>query len=233
MNVLRIDTGRLNIELAETPGFDSEDRTCEPLKNEHDIVRVSEWLVEEKRYIDNMLFVVGCNIGLRVSDLITLRYYHFIDEAGQWRQSFPMTEKKTGKVRKQIGINDAVKGAISLVLEHMDCKLDGYLFPARQESVQPHINRKTVERLMKEVAKELNLSEKVATHTLRKTFGYHIYNSSENKTEAIVLLQSIFGHSDSRITMRYIGITQEVVTETYRGLNLGMRDTTAGVRRVK
>lgn len=46
----------------------------EPIKNVRDIYRISKFLIESNRYRDNMLFIVGINFGLRVSDLVQLRF---------------------------------------------------------------------------------------------------------------------------------------------------------------
>jgi integrase len=47
----------------------------------------------------------------------------------------------------------------------------------------------------------------IGTHTLRKTFGYHFYQ----RTKDVAMLQQIFGHSASSITLRYIGINDDMM----------------------
>ena len=39
-----------------------------------------------------------------------------------------------------------------------------------------------------------------------------------------MLLQKIFGHSTSAMTLDYIGITIEEIEDAYRNLNLGSKD---------
>ena len=46
------------------------------------------------------------------------------------------------------------------------------------------------------------MTEKIGTHTLRKTFGYHAYR----KGIAISILKSIYNHTTPSETLRYIGI---------------------------
>lgn len=55
------------------------------------------------------------------------------------------------------------------------------------------------------------MEEKIGTHTLRKTFGYHHYE----KFKDVVMLQKIFNHSSTEITLRYIGIEQDEIDESY------------------
>ncbi|MBP7433838.1 tyrosine-type recombinase/integrase, partial [bacterium] len=53
-------------------------------------------------------------------------------------------------------------------------------------------------------------------HTLRKTFGYHLYQ----KTKDVALLQYLFNHKSPSVTLRYIGINQNMADEVMKGFNL-------------
>ena len=64
--------------------------------------------------------------------------------------------------------------------------------------------------------KLLNIPDRIGTHSLRKTFGYHHYKQFDN----IELLQKIFNHSYSAITLRYIGIEQDIIDESYMNFYL-------------
>jgi len=202
---------------------------AEPIKSMEDILRISKYLIDNKRYRDNMLFIVGINFGLRVSDLRTLRFSQLINEHFAFRQSFPILEKKTSNTRKTkrnryITINNAVVEAVTLYLENTPgVRLDDYLF--RSESVNATgnepIHRNSIDRILKGIAEELGIGAKVSTHTLRKTFGYHQMVMSGNDPRKLLLLQKIFGHSSSGQTLDYIGITSEEIDEAYRKLNLG------------
>ncbi|WP_252456770.1 hypothetical protein [Macrococcoides canis] len=50
----------------------------------------------------------------------------------------------------------------------------------------------------------------MGTHSMRKTFGYHYYK----KTKDIALLMDLFNHSSQFVTLRYIGINQDVINES-------------------
>nr|WP_231690017.1 tyrosine-type recombinase/integrase [Cytobacillus solani] len=56
----------------------------------------------------------------------------------------------------------------------------------------------------------------MGTHTLRKTFGYHFYQ----KYKDVAVLQQIFNHSSPAVTMRYIGINQDIMDEAVDGFSL-------------
>jgi len=57
----------------------------------------------------------------------------------------------------------------------------------------------------------------IGTHSLRKTFGYHVYNKSGGD---IGLVQKLLNHSISKDTLQYIGIDREKMDNVYIGLNL-------------
>ncbi|MGL5480083.1 MAG: site-specific integrase, partial [Clostridium sp.] len=53
-------------------------------------------------------------------------------------------------------------------------------------------------------------------HTMRKTFGYFHYNQFKD----IAILQDIFNHSAPSITLRYIGITDDMKDKTIENFYL-------------
>lgn len=210
----------------------ANEHTSEPIKNIEDIYAISDWFITRKRYRDNMLFVVGINFGLRVSDLLTLRFSHLIDEQFRFKTTFPILEKKTKNTRKvqknrYITINEAVIDAVTLFLENTpDVRLSDYMFRGESNrcgDANKPMHRNSVERILKEVSDALGLNIHVATHTLRKTFAYHQMVMSNNDPRKLLLLQKMFGHSTSAQTLDYIGITGEEIEDAYLKLNLGKR----------
>ena len=215
----------VSIELAN-------EHTSEPIKSIEDIDRISEYLISNGRYRDNMLFIVGINFGLRVSDLLQLRFSQLINKDLTFKTTFPVLEKKTRNTRKvrknrYISINDAVMDAVTLYLQHTKCCLDDYMFRSESNhgsNQNKPMSRMSVDRILKEIAETLCLENKMATHTLRKTFAYHQMLMSNNDPRKLLLLQKIFGHSTAAQTLDYIGITGEEIEEAYMKLNLGRRD---------
>lgn len=203
---------------------------AEPIKDIDDINRICDFLKSNKRFRDYMLFVVGINVGLRVSDLLQLRFHHLINDDLIFRDRFSIFEQKTSNTRKvkrdrYITVNDAVIEAVTLYLENTPgVKLSDYMFrnqgPNSTGENKP-LNRKSVDRMMKGLATDLGLGCKMSTHTLRKTFGFHQLAMSNNDHRKLLLLQRMFGHSSPNQTLEYIGITADEIDEAYKKLNLG------------
>lgn len=162
--------------------------------------------LKEKSYRNYMLFILGINTGLRISDLLKLKKANVYD-----KQQLVLVEKKTKK-RKFLPISKRMQQEIKRYCKEMD---DGdYLFPSRQGINKP-LGRQRAYQMLKEAAEEFGL-EHIGTHTLRKTFGYHFYN----KKKDVAILQEIFNHSSPDITLRYIGINQDSINEALSDFNL-------------
>lgn len=206
------------------------DHAAEPIKSIDDINEISSFLIHNNRYRDNMLFVVGINFGLRVSDLRVLRFSNLINDNLTFKDSFAVFEKKTRNTRKKkknryITINRAVIEAITLFLENTPgVRLSDYLFRSesnRGRNMNEPLSIKSIDRVLKGIADELDLNVKVSTHTLRKTFCYHQMLMSNNDPRKLMLLQKMMNHSSPAQTLDYIGITGEEIQEAYQKLNLG------------
>ena len=77
-------------------------------------------------------------------------------------------------------------------------------------------------RIMRQVGKELNLPIQLGSHSCRKTFGYQFIASHPNDIKALAWLQHSLNHSSQAITLRYIGLDEEVDDEYYSGIDYGV-----------
>ncbi|GED55756.1 site-specific integrase [Brevibacillus borstelensis] len=176
----------------------------QPIRSEEKIKELRE-LLKKNSARDGFLLNFGVNTGLRISDILPLKVS---DVRG--KQHLVITEKKTGK-RKRFKLNQQLQEAIKSYTKGMDD--DEYLF-ASSKRPKP-ITRVRAYQILNGTARKIGLSE-VGTHTLRKTFGYHFYQ----RTRDIATLQMIFNHSHPAITLRYIGITQDLIDEAVDGFSL-------------
>ncbi len=142
------------------------------------------------------LFVMGLNTGLRIGDMLKLQVKDV-----RSKTHITILEEKTGKF-KRFKLNASIQNEI---LEYIYMKEDeDFLFPSR-EGVKP-LTRFMAYKIIKNACNKIGLKE-IGTHTLRKTFGYHFYQ----KNKDVALLQNIFNHSAPSITLRYIGINQDIM----------------------
>lgn len=156
-------------------------------------------------YRDYMMFVIGINTGLRISDLLSLKV-----EDVRARTHIIITEQKTGKYKRFL-INDMLRMEINKYIDGM--RQEEYLFKSRKGD-KP-ITRVQAYRILNKVAAKLGIDE-VGSHTLRKTFSYFHYQQYKD----IAILQSILNHSSPSVTLRYIGINQDINDETIKDFYL-------------
>ena len=172
-----------------------------------DPIREKEYINAVKRVLNEsgtrnlLLFLLGINTGLRVSDLLRLKVKDVKD-----KDSVQIREKKTKKTKK-FPIPKEIRIFISEYVERKP--LSRYLFKSRKSN-KP-ITRVQAYRIIKEAGRVLGLDH-TGTHSLRKTFGYHFYK----QTKDIALLQKILNHSSQDITLRYIGVTQEIIDDNLK-----------------
>jgi integrase len=69
----------------------------EPIRDRKRIAQIKNVLRGQGRYRDLLLFVVGINTALRISDLLQLRGGNFVDEAGRIKPRFLIREQKRDK----------------------------------------------------------------------------------------------------------------------------------------
>jgi integrase len=58
----------------------------EPIRDRKKITQIKNQLRGQRRYRDLLLFVVGINTALRISDLLALRVEHFLDDRQRIKQ---------------------------------------------------------------------------------------------------------------------------------------------------
>ncbi|MGR5962285.1 tyrosine-type recombinase/integrase [Bacillus paranthracis] len=97
---------------------------------------------------------------------------------------------------------------MSIILEYIQDKQDDeWLFPSRNGN--EHISRVQAYRALNKARQKIGM-DRIGTHTLRKTFGYHYYR----KTKDISTLMEFFNHSCKNVTRKYIGIFEEEQSNT-------------------
>lgn len=171
----------------------------EPIKDRNKLKTVEE-ILKTQSGRNLLLFIIGINTGLRVSDILALNVKDV-----KYKNHINIIEKKTGK-RKQIPLNEKVKSLINN--ETYNKKMGEPLFKTTHKK---RMDRTNAYRMINSACKQAGIESCIGTHTLRKTFGYHHYKQFKD----VVMLQKIFNHSSPQITLRYIGIEQDEIDMSY------------------
>lgn len=160
-------------------------------------------------YKSSLLIAVGIFTGLRISDILSLRWHQILNVS-----EFTITEKKTGKMRT-IRLNKQLQAHIGDCYENIQPGSPMAYILVSQKHCVFSIQRINV--ILKDIKARYKMKIKnFSCHTLRKTFGRQVYNmNSENAEMALVKLMELFNHSNVAITKRYLGLRQEELLETY------------------
>ena len=174
-----------------------------------DAMNLIRKLTKDGNYKISLLIAVGCFTGLRISDILSLRWKQILNT-----DEFTVIEKKTGKQRI-IRLNLQLQEHIRECYEQI--KPVGINAPILISQKGTVFTVQRINIILKEVKKKYRLKIKnFSCHSLRKTFGRQVYNmNSENSELALVKLMELFNHSSVAITKRYLGLRQEELLNTY------------------
>ena len=178
--------------------------TVEPIRDIGTVNDIADYLREksERNYI---MFMIGIYSGLRISDILKLRVRDVRN-----RDRIMIREKKTGKERR-FPVNKALKKDLDKYVEEMhDYE---YLIKSRKDRNKP-ITRQQAWTILQTAGEKFGV-QKIGTHTMRKTFGYHMYQ----QTHDIVAIQKILNHATQEYTLRYIGVTQDTLDTAINNLS--------------
>lgn len=166
-------------------------------------------LYKDANYKMSLLIGVGCFWGLRISDILSLRWKDILNV-----DEFSIIEHKTGKQRT-IRINSQLKRHITDCYKQINPIGVNAPVLVSQKGTTYTIQRINI--ILKEIKAQYKLSIKnFSCHSLRKTFGRQVYNQhSDNAELALVKLMELFNHSNVAITKRYLGLRQEELLHTY------------------
>jgi integrase len=188
-----------------------------------DYIDYDEAMIKGKALLWNSKPVVGfyiifsINTGLRASDTLKLRHsdlnrlvpgdYLYINEG------------KTGK-RRDIQINAKILEhyrTLREVLQKQD-KYDptDFIFKSQKSQKDMGYTITALNQILKKVFE--GHAPNISTHSLRKSFGRHVYEQSGRNEDALVKLSEIFQHSSVSITRTYLGLRREELGSIYMNL---------------
>lgn len=171
-------------------------------------------LHKDKKYIWELYARLSFCTALRCSDVLSLTWHDIWN-----RCSLTVTEKKTGKTRKipfNLQTQEKIDEAYLLMKRPNPNELIFYNKKTRKPFTIQYINQ-----MAKRWKKKYDLNiDHFSTHTFRKTFGRYVYDTSKDKSEALILVNSILNHSTIDVTKVYIGLRQDEVNSVFNSINL-------------
>ena len=190
-------------------------KTVQPIRDKSKI-RAIKGNLKKRDPRDFLLFTLGINTGLRISDILKLKVEDVKESSGEIKEFLDLKEKKT-KRQRFIYINDEVKNALEYYFDKTRLyDLERYLFTSNKDKENKPITRCRAWQLVRSWCREVGIKGRIGTHTIRKTAGYHMRMVGV----PIEIIREVLGQKDMQVTKRYIGITDDEVTKVIKNFNL-------------
>ncbi len=154
-----------------------------------------------------LLIATGSYIGLRISDLLQLRWNQVLTE-----NYFLITEKKTKKIRK-VTINPELRTILNRLFTQLNANENDLMFVNRfgdrPFSIQ-YVNAK-----LKSIFTTYKIKGQYSSHFMRKTLGRRIWEVNKYSDQALLLLSQLFNHTSITTTKIYLGIRDSEISNLY------------------
>ncbi len=162
-----------------------------------------------------LLITIGVFTGLRISDLLKLRFNQFENS-----DILTIQEQKTRKTRR-IKINTDLKEIVERIKGRMVISDTNQFIFVNRYGTKP-IDKSYVNVKLKELLKQYNivLEGNASSHLFRKTLGNRVLRLNNYSNESVILLMELFGHSSPSITKKYLGIREREIHDVYDSLRL-------------
>jgi len=181
------------------------------IKTKHEIekIRAEFERLYEKNYKIEAIWILGLQIGLRISQLLSIQY----EDVDFDSQLLISIDVKTCRLNNLILNGKAIE--VINRLRELNPN-DEYLFQAtgnRVAGIKP-VSRQYVTKCFSQVASNLKIN--LSTHSMRKTRGYMLHKQTNN----LAYVRKSLGHTSIAQTLRYIGIAQEDTDNGFDNLEL-------------
>jgi integrase len=162
-----------------------------------------------------LLISMGVFTGLRISDLLQIKFNQFIGT-----EFLNIIEKKTKKDRK-IKINSDLKDMVERIKFKMNVTDDDQFIFVNKYGTKP-IDKSYVNVKLKELLNkyDIHLEGNVSSHMFRKTLGNRALKLNNYSNESMVLLMELFNHSSPKTTKLYLGVRDSEIQSIYDSLKL-------------
>jgi integrase len=162
-----------------------------------------------------LLITIGVFTGLRIGDLLKLRFSQFENS-----EILTIQEQKTKKTRR-IKINTDLKEIVERIKGRMVVADTDQLIFVNRYGTKP-IDKSYVNVKLKELLKQYNivLEGNASSHLFRKTLGNRVLRLNNYSNESVILLMELFGHSSPSITKKYLGIREKEIHDVYDSVRL-------------
>jgi integrase len=191
---------------------------CRPLSDE-EITLISQSFGGTYAARDRALFILGLKSGFRISELLSLRvgdvvqHGRLVDQVTVRRAH--MKQRTEGRT---VPLHPEAKQVLAIWIDELRTRGQGgattCLFRSRQGGNRP-ISRIQAWQILTEAYRTNELTGKLGTHALRKTFANKVYTRLQRD---LVKTQRALGHRNINSTVAYLSFCEDDVTQAILAL---------------
>lgn len=186
---------------------------CRPL-NDQEVKLVTMSFGGKYATRDKALFLLGLKSGFRISELLSLRLSdilragRMVDRVtGQRRHMKKKTESRTVLLHPEA--KETLDKWINELNANGHIAANTFVFRSRKGRNRP-ITRMHAWRILKETYESNEMTGKLGTHSMRKTFADRIYDKLDRD---LVKTQKALGHRNINSTVQYLSFREEEIDE--------------------
>ena len=168
---------------------------------------------------DKALFLLGVRSGFRISELLSLRLRD-VWQAGRLvdRVAIERRHMKKKLEGRTVLLHPEAKAALADWLQELgnwrEPLPETYVFQSRKGDNSP-ITRVQAYRILHEACDSCEMTGKLGTHSMRKTFANKVYDALDND---LVKTQRALGHRNVNSTVQYLSFREEEIDEAILSL---------------
>jgi len=169
---------------------------------------------------DRAVFALGRYTGERISAILKLKVGDVVQAGRLTDQVIYRRANRKGKIEgRTVTLHPKAKRAMTAWINQLAkgtiLTAGDYVFRSRKGGNHP-IGRVQYHRILKEAVQVNELTGKVATHSWRKTFADHIFESLDRD---IFRLQKAMGHKNINSTVQYLSFKEADIEKAIKGMS--------------
>lgn len=186
---------------------------CRPL-TEDEVANVLQSFGGQYAARDKALFLLGTKSGFRISELLSLRLADVLQSS---RLVDRVTVRRANMKKKVEGrtvlLHPEAKTALAVWIDQLKAAgyltADSFVFQSRKGANRP-VGRAHAWRVLRDAYAVNDLTGKLGTHSMRKTFANRVY---ERLDRDLVRTQRALGHRNINSTVSYLSFREEDIDQ--------------------
>lgn len=186
-------------------------RAAQPIRSYEDFAAIQNYFLSKKDIRDWALWTIGVSLGLRISDLLSLKIEQVLNPDNSFRDRILIVEQKTRKLNNCL-ITESVKTSLQKYFDSVGWKFsrDDYVFKSQKTGGKMY--EEYGWKILSDAGKAAGLPIIIGSHTMRKSFANiaACVDRSSVDMNSITKVQGLLNHSDQRVTMQYLKTYQQM-----------------------